>query len=72
MIKDIEDKFKNFVPYINGFQNMRRASVLIPLIEKDNSCEILFEVRAKTLRRQPNEISFPGGKIEKNESAYIF
>lgn len=67
MIKDIEDKFKNFVPYINGFQNMKRASVLIPLVEKDDSCEILFEVRAKTLRRQPNEISFPGGKIEKGE-----
>lgn len=66
-IKDIKDKFDEFVPYINGSQNMKRASVLIPIIKKDNSYEILFEVRAKTLRRQPNEIAFPGGKIEKGE-----
>ena len=67
MIENIKDKFKDFMPYINGFQNMKRSSVLIPLIKKDDSYEILFEVRAKTLRRQPNEISFPGGKIEKGE-----
>ena len=60
-----EDKFSGFTPYINGYQNMKRASVLIPIIKKDNSYEILFEVRAKTLRSQPNEIAFPGGKIEK-------
>ena len=46
---------------------MKRVSVLIPIIKKDNSYEILFEVRAKTLRSQPNEIAFPGGKIEKGE-----
>ena len=66
-IKDIKDKFSGFTPYINGYQNMKRASVLIPIIKKDNSYEILFEVRAKTLRSQPNEIAFPGGKIEKGE-----
>lgn len=66
-IKDIKDKFSGFTPYINGYQNMKRASVLIPIIKKDNSYEILFEVRAKTLRSQPNEIAFPGGKIEKEE-----
>ena len=66
-IKDIKDKFSGFTPYINGYQNMKRASVLIPIIKRDNSYEILFEVRAKTLRSQPNEIAFPGGKIEKGE-----
>ncbi|WP_455543598.1 NUDIX hydrolase [Intestinibacter sp.] len=67
-IKNIKDKFNGFVPYINGSQNMKRASVLIPIVKRDNSYEILFEVRAKTLRSQPNEISFPGGKIEKGEN----
>lgn len=66
-IKHIKDKFSGFTPYINGYQNMKRASVLIPIIKKDNSYEILFEVRSKTLRSQPNEIAFPGGKIEKGE-----
>lgn len=29
---------------------------------------ILFKVKSKKLRSQPNEISFPGGVIEKNET----
>ena len=68
MIENIKDKFKNFTPYINGFENMKRASVLVPLIEKNECYEILFEVRSKNLRSQPNEIAFPGGKIEKGET----
>ena len=55
-IKDIKDKFDNFKPYINGYQNMKRASVLVPIIKNNDSHEILFEVRSKTLRSQPNEI----------------
>ena len=65
---DIKDKFKNYNPYINGYKNMKRAAVLIPLVKKDNSYSILFELRSKTMKRQPGEISFPGGIIENNES----
>ena len=43
------------------------SSVLIPLIEKDGELHILYEVRAETLRSQPGEISFPGGKMEEGE-----
>ena len=32
-IKDIKDKFDNFKPYINGYQNMKRASVLVPILK---------------------------------------
>ena len=46
-IKDIKDKFSGFTPYINGYQNMKRASVLIPIIKRNNSYEILFEVRSQ-------------------------
>lgn len=45
-----------------------KFSVLIPLIEVDGKISILYEQRAETLRNQPGEISFPGGKIEKGES----
>ena len=68
MIEDLKNKFENYKPYINGYKNMKRASVLIPIVEKDNTHYILFEVRSKNLKTQPNEISFPGGKIESNES----
>lgn len=70
MINDIKNKFKGYKPYINGYENMKRASVLIPIVEINNIHHILFEVRSKNLKHQPNEISFPGGKIESNETPY--
>lgn len=67
-INDLKKRFRQFTPYINGYKDMKRASVLIPIIKKDSSHEILFEVRAKSLKSQPCEISFPGGKIENKET----
>lgn len=46
-----------------------RFSVMIPLIKRDGEIHLLFEKRAFTLRNQPGEISFPGGRIEKGESS---
>lgn len=63
----IENKFKNIEPYINGWERMRRASVIIPLININGEINILFEVRAKRLTSQPGDICFPGGKIDKGE-----
>jgi len=40
-------------------------SVIIPLIEGKY---FLFEMRSKNLKIQPQEICFPGGKIEENET----
>lgn len=70
MLNDLKNKFKNYKPYINGANNMKRASVLIPVVEKEGSYYLLFEVRSKNLRSQPNEISFPGGKIDPYENPY--
>ena len=64
-IKDIKDKFSGFTPYINGYQNMKRASVLIPIIKRNNSYEILFEVRAKTLRRRGEKESWRSEKSQR-------
>ena len=44
------------------------SAVLIPLIEKEDGWHIIFQVRSKTMRRQPGEISLPGGRKEENES----
>ncbi|WP_317852354.1 hypothetical protein [Paraclostridium sp. AKS81] len=65
MNSNLKELLKDYKPYINGHQNMKKASVLIPIVRKNNEDFILFEVRSKTLRSQPNEISFPGGMIEK-------
>lgn len=70
MIDSIKNKLKDYNPYIIGHQNMKISSVLIPIVKKDGIYQILFQVRSKNLKFQPNEISFPGGKIEQNETPY--
>lgn len=63
-IELIKSKIKNVEPYINGFEEMKRAAVIIPLVEIQGETNILFEVRAKKMKSQPGDICFPGGKID--------
>ena len=67
-IKDIKNKIENNKSYINGWERMRRAAIIIPLVEINNEVCILFEVRAKKLNSQPGDICFPGGKIDGDET----
>lgn len=66
-ISSIEKRFINTEPYINGWEKMKRASVIIPLVEVNGEVNIMFEVRAKRLISQPGDICFPGGKIDQGE-----
>lgn len=45
-----------------------KYAVLVPIIKNNDRWELIYEVRSKTLKRQPGEISFPGGKVEKDET----
>lgn len=45
-----------------------RYAVLVPLVESEQGWQVLYEVRAAKLHRQPGEVCFPGGKIEGAES----
>lgn len=47
---------------------VHKFSVLIPLIKIGDEIHVIFEKRSNTLKDQPGEISFPGGKIEENET----
>lgn len=42
-------------------------SILIPILKLDGQDHLVLEKRSSTIT-QPNEISFPGGKIELNET----
>ncbi|SFC16844.1 NUDIX hydrolase [Clostridium uliginosum] len=66
-IEKIKDKIEKITPYINGWERMKRASVIIPLVEIEDEVYVLFEVRAKKLISQPGDICFPGGKIDGDE-----
>ena len=64
-INVIRNIFKNREPGILGVY--KKSAVLILLCEENNNLNIIFEVRALNMRRQPGDICLPGGKIEKNE-----
>ena len=45
------------------------AAVLVPLIQLDNGqTGLLFTKRSSTLRRNPREVCYPGGKVDDQES----
>lgn len=52
-----------------GEETAFRAAVLIPLVVVDGEWHILFEVRSFTMRKQPGDISFPGGRIDATDSS---
>lgn len=65
-IDKLRDIVKNRIPKpldISG-----NYAVLIPLICNKGRWEIIYELRSKKMKTQPGEVSFPGGKLEKDET----
>lgn len=60
-------KIENNRPHVLGHKQFQSYSVLLPLIKINDDIHIIFEKRAEHLRRQPGEICFPGGRIEKGQ-----
>lgn len=46
----------------------RQSAVLVPIIDYGDRLSLLFTQRALHLHHHPGQISFPGGKLEANES----
>lgn len=67
-ITHIKEKLNSKESYINGWERMKRASIIIPIIDINEEVHILFQVRAKKLKSQPGDVCFPGGKIDKFET----
>lgn len=61
------DILKNHKPRISDYKEYKDFSVLIPIVTYNGQQCILFQVRSESLLNQPNEICFPGGKIESDE-----
>ena len=54
-----------FIGEATAFQ----SAVLIPFVQVDGEWHILFEVRSLTMRKQPGDISFPGGRIDSTDAS---
>ncbi len=66
-LQHIVDTVVSHQPTLQGASG--QYAVLVPLVRKDGECHLLFEIRASSLRSQPNEVCFPGGRMEKGETA---
>jgi peroxisomal coenzyme A diphosphatase NUDT7 len=64
---NILNQLRGRKPGILGEKDFFRVSVFLPLVEKNGETHILFEVRASHMRRQPDEVCFPGGKIDQTD-----
>jgi 8-oxo-dGTP pyrophosphatase MutT (NUDIX family) len=65
-LRDFRETFANRTP--EPMDRHRYYSVLVPLVERDGATHILYQLRSETLRRQPGEVGFPGGKVEAGET----
>ena len=63
--KELNDKQPLFI----GEETALRYAVLIPLVQVDGEWHVLFEVRSLTMRKQPGDISFPGGRIDPTDAS---
>ena len=66
-ISSFEKHYKNRIPNLAGCHGL--YAVLVPLVDVGGEPNLLFEVRASALRRQPGEVCFPGGKVEPGEDS---
>lgn len=46
----------------------QRYAVFVPIQHIHGQPHLVYQVRSKTMRRQPSEICFPGGKMEEGET----
>jgi 8-oxo-dGTP pyrophosphatase MutT (NUDIX family) len=51
--------------------NFKPAAVLVPLVKRASGLHLILTQRASHLRHHPNQISFPGGKVEPSDLSLI-
>jgi 8-oxo-dGTP pyrophosphatase MutT (NUDIX family) len=68
----ILDALKGYEPRKLHAPNSRRASVLVPLIDRGPEVEMLFTKRTSTLPHHAGQISFPGGASDPDDGAASF
>lgn len=55
---------RSFAPDVAYPKNVRKAAVLVPLVQRASGLNVIFTRRALHLHDHAGQISFPGGRIE--------
>lgn len=67
-IESLKEQLQRNKRLFIGEETAFQAAIMVPLVEVDNEWHVLFQVRSLTLRKQPGDISFPGGRIDCSDS----
>ncbi len=69
MNRDIEKIRQSLADYspLNNSKVLKRASVLIPLLECEGEIYVMLTLRSRDMRSHPGQVSFPGGKVDSND-----
>lgn len=62
------DRLRERIARPIGYEKQKISAVIIPLVQADSELQVLFEVRARSLKTQPGEVCFPGGRMEAGEN----
>lgn len=66
--EELRQKLSSRTPRTLARSEARPAAVLIPLVWEPEGHRLLLTERASNLRRQPGDISFPGGAIDAGDA----
>ena len=70
LVKAVGERLRNRVP-ASAPPGLRPAAVLIPIVVEPEGHSLLLTRRAETLRRQPGDISFPGGAVDPSDETAL-
>ncbi len=65
------EMIRNPFPERANIYDVLRFAVAVPLVLVNNEWHFVFEVRNADLTRHPNEVSFPGGRIEPEDESSL-
>lgn len=65
--EDIFTSLANYEPNILGYEHYNKFSLLLPLVDVNNETHLLFEVRSYSMRSQPGDVCFPGGRVDRDD-----
>ena len=66
LVRSVRERLRDRVPG-SAPSKLRPAAVLIPILVSPEGHSLLLTRRAKNLRRQPGDISFPGGVVDPSD-----
>jgi 8-oxo-dGTP pyrophosphatase MutT (NUDIX family) len=66
LVEVVRERLRSRAP-ATAYSKLRSAAVLIPIMVEPEGHSLLLTRRADTLRRQPGDISFPGGAVDPSD-----